>query len=280
MYRINSSRKMAPAVWEMDICTPEIAGKALPGQFIVLRIDEKGERIPLTVHDVDKEEGIVRIIFQEVGKTTKKLAGLREGDFLKDFLGPLGQPSEIEKFGRVVCVGGGVGTAVIYPEAKALKAAGNRIISVLGARNKELLILEEKMREISDELYITTDDGSSGRRGVVTEALKEILDKDKVDLVVAIGPVVMMKFVCRLTRVYEVKTVVSLNPIMVDGTGMCGSCRVSVGGETKFVCVDGPEFDGHQVDFEELRERNSRFREEEKVALSQCSCDRVNNCSS
>lgn len=267
MYRISSSRRVAPAIWEMDILAPEITERALPGQFIVLRIDEKGERIPLTIHDVNREEGTVRIIFQEVGKTTRRLSGLHSGDFLKDFLGPLGRPSEIEKFGRVVCVGGGVGTAVIYPEARALKEAGNRIISIIGARNKELLILEKKMRGISDELYITTDDGSYGRQGVVTEALKEILDDDKVNLVIAIGPVVMMKFVSQLTREYGVKTIVSLNPIMVDGTGMCGSCRVRVGEETKFVCVDGPEFDGHQVDFEELRERNSRFLEEEKVAL-------------
>ncbi len=214
MYQIKSSQRIAPAVWEMDIMAPEIVERALPGQFIILRIDAKGERIPLTIHDIDKKEGTVRIIFQEVGKTTKRLANLRAGDVLKDFLGPLGQPSEIEKFGLVVCVGGGVGTAVIYPEAKALRKAGNRIISVLGARNKEFLILEKKMRKVSDELYLTTDDGSCGRKGVVTGVLKEILDKDKVDLVVAIGPVPMMKFVSQLTREYKVKTVVSLNPIM------------------------------------------------------------------
>ncbi len=274
MYRIHFSRELAPAIWEMNILAPEIAERALPGQFIVLRIDEKGERIPLTIHDVDRKEGTVRIIFQEVGKTTRRLAGLTAGDFLKDFLGPLGRPSEVKKFGRVVCVGGGVGTAVLYPEAKALREAGNRIISIIGARSKELLILEKKMRGISSELYITTDDGSYGRRGVVTEALKEVLDKNKVDLVVAIGPVIMMKFVCQLTREYGVKTTVSLNPIMVDGTGMCGSCRVRVGEETKFVCVDGPEFDGHQVDFKELKERNYRFLEEEKVALEGHKCRR------
>ena len=272
MYRINSSRGLAPAIWGMDILSPEIAEKALPGQFIILRIDEKGERLPLTIHDVNKEEGMVAIIFQEVGKTTRRLAGLRGGDFVKDFLGPLGRPSRIKRFGRVVCVGGGVGTAVLYPEAKALREAGNRIVSIIGARNKELLILEKKMHQISDELYITTDDGSYGRRGVVTEALKEMLDKGGVDLVVAIGPVVMMKSVSQLTRAYGVKTTVSLNPIMVDGTGMCGSCRVRAGGETKFVCVDGPEFDGHQVDFEELTERNSRFLKEERVAMEGHKC--------
>ncbi len=272
MYRIYSSRRLASAIWEMGILAPEIAERTLPGQFVILRIDERGERIPLTIHDVNKEKGTVRVIFQEVGRTTRRLAGLEEGDSLKDFLGPLGRPSHIGKFGRVVCVGGGIGTAVLYPEAKALKGAGNYIISVIGARSKELLILEKRMREVSDELYITTDDGSSGRRGVVTGALKEILARDKVDLTVAIGPVIMMKFVCQLTREYGVKTIVSLNPIMVDGTGMCGSCRVRVGGKTQFVCVDGPEFDGHQVDFEELRERNTRFLKEERIVLEGHEC--------
>ncbi|MCD5398039.1 sulfide/dihydroorotate dehydrogenase-like FAD/NAD-binding protein [candidate division NPL-UPA2 bacterium] len=272
MYRIQASRELAPAIWEMDILAPEIAERALPGQFIILRIDEKGERIPLTIHDVGRKKGTVGIIFQEVGRTTRRLAALPVGGLLRDFLGPLGRSSEIERFGRVICVGGGVGTAVLYPEAKALREAGNRIISIVGARNKELLILEKKMREISHEFYITTDDGSYGRRGVVTGVLKEILDKNKVDLVVTIGPTMMMKFVCQLTREYGVRTTVSLNPIMVDGTGMCGSCRVRVGEETKFVCVDGPEFDGHQVDFKELTERNSRFLKEEKVAPGKHKC--------
>ena len=266
MFQIKSSSKIAPSINRIEILAPEIVNKWLPGQFIILRIDEKGERIPLTVNQVDKERSLLTIIFQEVGKTTRKLAALKEGDCLRDLIGPLGHPLEVKDYGKVVCVGGGVGTAEIYPEAKALKEAGCHLISILGARNKDLLILRDEMGKISDEIIFTTDDGSYGRRGLVTDPLGEVLAKDTVDMVIAIGPVIMMREVSKLTLPYKVKTIVSLNSIMVDGTGMCGSCRVTVGGRTKFACVDGPEFDGHLVDFNELLIRNRRFLEEEKIS--------------
>ncbi len=266
MFQIKSSSKIAPSINRIEILAPEIVNKWLPGQFIILRIDEKGERIPLTVNQVDKERSLLTIIFQEVGKTTRKLAALKEGDCLRDLIGPLGHPLEVKDYGKVVCVGGGVGTAEIYPEAKALKEAGCHLISILGARNKDLLILRDEMGKISDEIIFTTDDGSYGRRGLVTDPLGEVLAKDTVDMVIAIGPVIMMREVSKLTLPYKVKTIVSLNSIMVDGTGMCGSCRVTVGGETRFACVDGPEFDGHLVDFNELLIRNRRFLEEEKIS--------------
>ena len=267
MFEIKSFFRLAPSINRIEILAPEIASKWLPGQFIILRVDEKGERIPLTVNQVDKERGLLSIIFQEVGKTTKKLAKLKEGDCLTDLIGPLGRPLEVKDYGKVVCVGGGVGTAEIYPEAKALKEAGCYLTSILGARNKDLLILKDEMGKISDKVIVTTDDGSQGRRGLVTDALKEVLDKEKIDMVIAIGPVIMMREVSKLTLSYKVKTTVSLNSIMVDGTGMCGSCRVTVGGKTKFACVHGPEFDGHLVDFDELLIRNSRFLKEEKISL-------------
>lgn len=268
MFQIKSFSKIAPSINKIEIFAPEIVSKWLPGQFIILRIDEKGERIPLTVYQVDKEQSLLSVIFQEVGKTTRKLATLKEGDCLTDLIGPLGHPLEVKDYGKVVCIGGGVGTAEIYPDAKALKEANCHLISILGARNKDLLILKGEMEKISDEAIITTDDGSQGRRGLVTDALKEVLDKDTVDMVIAIGPVIMMREVAKLTEPYKVKTIVSLNSIMVDGTGMCGSCRVTVGGKTRFACVDGPHFDGHLVDFDELLIRNSRFLEEEKISLA------------
>ncbi len=250
-----------------EIEAPDIARKAKPGQFVIIRPNEKGERIPLTISKANPEAGTIRIIFQVVGKTTAYLSTFKEGDSILDVIGPLGKPTDIEKVGTVVCVGGGTGIAVLYPITKALKDAGNHVISIIGARSKNILILEDDMREASHELYITTDDGSYGRKGFVSDVLKELLDtRDDIKMVVAIGPVIMMKVICNITKEYGVKTLVSLNPIMVDGTGMCGACRVTVGGKVRFACVDGPEFDGHQVDFDELMKRLSMYREEEKVS--------------
>jgi len=240
-----------------------VAKKAQAGQFVILRIDEKGERIPLTIADYDREQGTITIIFMEVGKTTKQLGTLNVGDTIENFAGPLGVASEVKNYGTVVCVGGGVGIAPLYPIVRALKEAGNYIISILGAKNKKLLLLEEEIESFSDEIYITTDDGSKGHKGFVSDVLqKQIDNKEKIDMVMAIGPVIMMKVVADLTKKYDIKTLVSLNPIMVDGTGMCGGCRVSVGDKTKFACVDGPEFDGHEVDFNNLMLRNRRFLKE------------------
>ena len=267
MYEILEKKVLSDNVKLMKIKAPLVANKAKPGQFIILRIDEKGERIPLTIADYDEKKGTITIIFMEVGKTTKQLGMMNKGDSLLNFAGPLGMPSEIEKFGTVVCIGGGVGIAPLYPIIKALKQEGNKVISILGARNKSLLMLEKEIAEFSDELHIATDDGSKGTKGFVTTVLQKLIDDGKkIDIVWAIGPVIMMKVVVDLTKKYDLKTIVSLNPIMVDGTGMCGGCRVTVGGEIKFACVDGPEFDGHQVDFENLMLRNRRFVDEEKHA--------------
>ena len=242
----------------------EIVQKAQPGQFIILRIDEQGERIPLTIADLSKEKGTLTLVVQEVGFTTKKLGKLSEGDEILDVVGPLGRPSQVSKKGTVVCVGGGIGIAPVYPIAKKLKELGNKIISIIGARNKEILFWEQELKSISDELIITTDDGSCGKKGFVTDALKEIIDREeKIDEVFAIGPVVMMKAVADLTKAHNIKTVVSLNPIMLDGTGMCGGCRVDVADKKKFCCVDGPEFDAHQVDFDALIKRQEAYSKEE-----------------
>ncbi|MDH5187219.1 MAG: sulfide/dihydroorotate dehydrogenase-like FAD/NAD-binding protein, partial [candidate division WOR-3 bacterium] len=242
--------------------------KVQPGQFVVLRIYEEGERIPLTIADTDKEKGILKIVFQEVGKSTKLLGTLKAGDEIVDLIGPLGRATKIEKFGTVVCIGGGVGTPEIYPVAKALRQADNKVISIIGARSKNLLIMEKEMRDASDELYITTDDGTYGQKGFVTDELKRIIDRGtKIDHVLAVGPVVMMKAVSKLTQPYNIPTLVSLNPIMLDATGMCGVCRVEVGGETKFACVDGPEFDGHKVDFDLLIARQRIYLKEEKESM-------------
>jgi ferredoxin--NADP+ reductase len=230
-------------------------------------MDEKGERIPLTIADYNREKGLITLIFQEVGRSTTELGKLCQGDSLLDLVGPLGKPSEIEKFGRVICVGGGVGIAPIYPITRAMKQAGNEVISIIGARNAESLILEQEMKEVSDQLYVVTDDGSAGVKGFVTTKLQEVLAEGKPDLVAAIGPLVMMQAVSELTRPYNIKTVVSLNSIMVDGTGMCGACRVPVGQKTKFACVDGPEFDGHQVDWAIAAMRSRMFTQEEKTAM-------------
>lgn len=265
MYEIIEKQVLSDNVKLMKIKAPLVAKSANAGQFIILRIDEEGERIPLTIADYDKKDGTITIIFMEVGKTTKQLGLMKEGDKLLNFAGPLGVASEIEKYGTVVCIGGGVGIAPLYPIIRALKQADNKIITILGARNKNLLMLEKEIKEWSDELYIATDDGSKGTKGFVTTVLQKLIDDgEKINVVWAIGPVIMMKVVANLTRKYDLKTVVSLNPIMVDGTGMCGGCRVTVGDEIKFACVDGPEFDGHLVDFDNLMLRNRRFLREEE----------------
>ena len=265
MYEVIENTVLAEKVNRYRIRAPEIAKRRKAGQFIILRIDEDGERIPLTIADADPGEGTLTLVVQEVGKTTMRMTRLKPGDQLRDVVGPLGAPTHIEKFGTVVVIGGGIGIAPAHPIAQALKQAGNRVISILGARTKSLMIMEEEMRRASDEVLICTDDGSYGTHGLVTDVLKNLIGaQGKPDLVVAIGPVIMMKFVAKLTREYEIPTVVSLNPIMVDGTGMCGGCRVSVGGKSKFACVDGPEFDGHQVDFEELMKRQAFYQEQEK----------------
>ena len=267
MYEILEKQILSATVKLMKVKAPLVAKNAQAGQFIILRIDEEGERIPLTIADFDRKKGTITIIFMEVGKTTRQLGTLGVGDYLLNFVGPLGTASEIENFGTVVCIGGGVGIAPLYPIIRALKQAGNHVISILGARNEKLLMLEKEIEEFSDELFICTDDGSRGTKGFVSNILQNLIDEGKeINIVWAIGPVIMMKVVAELTRKYDLKTIVSLNPIMVDGTGMCGGCRVTVGGETKFACVDGPEFDGHLVDFDNLMLRNRRFiREEEKA---------------
>ncbi|RKY73138.1 MAG: sulfide/dihydroorotate dehydrogenase-like FAD/NAD-binding protein [Candidatus Latescibacterota bacterium] len=268
MAHITEKEELAPEIKRLVLSAPEVAKKIKPGQFIILRCGEKGERFPLTVVEQDEEKGTLTIIFQEVGSSTKRLGSLEDGEEVTDIVGPLGNPSEVKNFGTVVCIGGGVGTAVVYPVAKALKAAGNRLVSIIGAKNKQLVILEEQMREISDRLLVTTDDGSYGMHGFVTDALEKLIaDGLNIDRVVAVGPVVMMSAVCFITKKVGIQTVVSLNPIMVDGTGMCGACRVTVAGQTRFACIDGPEFDGHQVDFEELLRRQRMYLEEEKIAL-------------
>jgi NAD(P)H-flavin reductase len=265
MFRILYKETLATKIHLFKIEAPAIARKALAGQFVVVRIDERGERIPLTLADWDGKEGSVTLVFMEVGATTFRLALLKAGDSIADFVGPLGTPSHIDKFGTVVCVAGGVGAAPIAPIAKALKEKGNKIISILGARSKGLLFWEDKLRSVSHQLTVTTDDGTYGRKGVVTEPLKELLESgERVDQVIAIGPTIMMKFCALTTQPFGVKTIVSLNPIMVDGTGMCGCCRVSVGGVTKLACVDGPDFDGHQVDWDLLSARQRTYLEEEK----------------
>ena len=266
--QIIRKEELAPNIKLFEIDQPLIARKVQPGQFVVVRHNEKGERIPLTVADYDRDRGTITIIFQEVGKSTYEMGELTVGDTLLDVVGPLGQPSEIANYGTVVCIGGGVGIAPVYPITRALKDAGNHTIAIIGARTKELLFWEERFREISHELYITTDDGTYGRKGFVSDELQRLIDDGyKIDRVWAIGPAIMMKVVCDVTRPHQIKTIVSLNPIMVDGTGMCGACRVEVGGETKFTCVDGPEFDGHLVDFDLLMKRQSIYKEQEKLAL-------------
>lgn len=263
MYKILEKKELNPQVTSLTLDAPFIAKKVEPGQFVIVRIDEMGERIPLTVSDFDREKGTVTIVVQAIGYSTKKLVSKNVGDFLQDVVGPLGLKTEFGTPKKAIIIGGGVGCAIAYPQAKALHSMGVDVTVIAGFRSKDIVILEDEMKAVSNNLYITTDDGSYGRKGLVTEVLGELLKNDIYDLVIAIGPVIMMKFVSLTTKTYGIKTLVSLNPIMIDGTGMCGGCRVSVGGETKFACVDGPDFDGHLVDFDELMRRNSFYKEEE-----------------
>lgn len=265
MFLIKEKEVLNPQVVRMVIDAPHIARKALPGQFIILRVDEMGERIPLTIADYDREGGTVTIIFQIVGLTTEKLSKLEEGESLSDFVGPLGVPSHTEGIKRAAVIGGGLGTAIAYPQAKALFHAGAEVDAICGFRNKDLIILEKELKENTTRTFIATDDGSNGVKGFVTDILKEQIEKgEKYDVVIAIGPLVMMRAVSELTKQYGIKTIVSMNPIMIDGTGMCGGCRLTVGGETKFACVDGPDFDGHLVDFDEAIRRSRMYQPQEK----------------
>lgn len=267
MFKIVKREEMAKGTVVLnEIEAPLIAKKALPGQFVILKANETGERIPLTMAETDPEKGTITIIYMVVGKSTALFKDLKVGDGYQDVIGPLGKATHLEKVGRVVCVGGGTGVAVLHPITRAIKEIGNHVICIIGARNKDLLMLEDKMKAASHDLRICTDDGSYGHHGFVTDVLKEVLEEGDIQLCVAIGPVPMMKFVSKMTKEYNVKTMVSLNPIMVDGTGMCGGCRVSVGGKTKFACVDGPEFDGHAVDYDELMLRLQAYIEDEKAS--------------
>ncbi|HBC91645.1 MAG TPA: sulfide/dihydroorotate dehydrogenase-like FAD/NAD-binding protein [Pelotomaculum sp.] len=267
MYEIIEKEELGATIKLIKIHAPLVAGKALAGQFVILRIHDEGERVPVTIADFDREKGTITCVFQEVGRTTRELGTFKEGECLRDFVGPLGMPSHIENYGRVACVGGGVGVAPVYPIARALKEAGNEVISIIGARTKDLIFWEDRMGAASSELLVATDDGSYARKGFVTDLLKEVIEDKGIDLCLAIGPLPMMRAVCGLTKNYGIKTVVSLNSLMVDGTGMCGCCRVTVGGETRFSCVDGPEFDGHQVDFAELARRSTIYKDQEKISL-------------
>ena len=268
MYEILAKEALAPVVKLMVIAAPDVARKAKAGQFVIVRATEEGERIPLTIADYDRDEGTVTIVFQEVGKTTMHLGTLEVGDELASLTGPLGNPTEIENYGTVICAAGGLCIALVFPIARALREAGNYVITIIGARNKELIFWEDRMRSASDELIVCTDDGSYGRKGFVVDPLKELLEtRDDIGHIWVIGPAIMMKFTALATKPFNVPTTVSLNSIMVDGTGMCGSCRVEVGGETKFACVHGPEFDGHQVDWDLLLARQRIYLDEEKQAL-------------
>jgi ferredoxin/flavodoxin---NADP+ reductase len=270
VFKIIHAELLAPGVKRFVIEAPRIARKQRPGQFVILRIYEEGERIPVTIENSDPERGTVNIVVQSAGKTTQLLNSLNTGDHILDVVGPLGKPSEIANYGTVVVVGGGVGTAMAYPTASALKRAGNRVISIVGARNKELVILEPEMRAVSDALMITTDDGSYADKGFVTDKLRQLIENGtRIDLVVAVGPIVMMRAIAEMTRKENIHTVVSLNPIMIDGTGMCGGCRVLIDGKSEFACVDGPEFDAHRVDFAVLVQRNSMYRDAEARSLAE-----------
>jgi ferredoxin--NADP+ reductase len=268
MNKIVSKEHFSENVVKLEIEAPLIAKSRRAGHFVIVRVGEKGERIPLTIAGSDLEKGTITLVVQKIGVSSTKLCALNVGDEVTDVVGPLGKATHIENFGTVVCACGGVGTAPMLPIVEALKKAGNKVITVLAARTKELIILEEEMRKFSDEVIIMTDDGSYGTQGLVTNGVEGVINREKVDMCVTIGPAIMMKFVSLLTKKYEVPTVASLNTIMVDGTGMCGACRVSVGGETKFVCVDGPEFDAHQVDFDEMMMRMGAYRAEEQAAMA------------
>jgi len=277
MHKIISASFIAPNIKRFTIQAPKIAQKRKAGQFVIIRTNDHGERIPLTIADSDSEKGTIDIIVQGIGKTTKELNSLQSGDYISDIVGPLGKASHIENFGTAVSIGGGVGTAIAYPTAVALKQAGNHTISIIGGRTKEFVILEDEMKKVCDEVFVTTDDGSYGKHGIVTDQLKELIDSRKIDFVLAIGPIPMMKAVADVTREKGIQTVVSLNPIMVDGTGMCGGCRALVDNKTVFVCVDGPEFDAHKVDFKTLMTRNQSYLMAEKESLEnhECKLDKV-----
>lgn len=273
MFSILEKRKLNDSMTLMVVDAPYIARKAKAGQFIILRVNERGERIPLTIADYDREKGTVTIIYQVVGKTTMLLDTLNEGDGIRDFIGPLGKASELEGYKKAAVIGGGAGCAIAYPQAKALHAMGAKVDMIAGFRNTGLIILEDEMRAASDRLFVMTDDGSNGHKGFVTDALKKNIEEGAgYDLVVAIGPLVMMRAVCNLTKEYGIKTVISMNPIMIDGTGMCGGCRLTVGGKTKFACVDGPDFDGHEVDFDEAIQRSRTYSEMEREAARDFQC--------
>ncbi len=268
MFKILKKEALAPKTILMETYAPLIAKKAEPGQFIVIRVNEKGERIPLTIADFDREQGTITMVFQEIGKTTNLLGTKNVGEYISDILGPLGNPTETDRYGTVVTIGGGVGIAPVYPLSRKLKSLGNKVISIIGYRSKDFVFWEERMRSSSDELLIATNDGSYGAKGFVTDVLKNLIDKDThIDRIYAIGPAIMMKAVADLTRGYKIKTIVSLNSLMVCGMGMCGACRITVGGETKFTCADGPDFDAHLVNFDELMKRLNTYKEEEKISF-------------
>lgn len=271
MYKIIKKEVLNPQITRMEVEAPYVAKKVQAGQFIILRVNELGERIPLTVADYNREKGTVTIIFQAIGKSTKMLAQLNEGEFIQDFVGPLGVATHLDGVKKAAVIGGGLGTAIAYPSAKALHEKGAEVDIIAGFRNKDLIILEKELAQSSSRVFITTDDGSNGRKGFVTDMLKQLIEEgNQYDLVIAIGPLIMMKFVCQLTKQYGIKTIVSMNPVMIDGTGMCGGCRVTVGGETKFACVDGPDFDGHLVDFDEAMRRQQMYKNEERKACEDC----------
>lgn len=273
MFKILRKKALNSAVKLMEIEAPYIAKKAEPGQFIIFRVNEEGERIPLTIADYDREKGTVTIIFQEVGKSTKLLGAMNEGDYILDFVGPLGVASHFDGLKKVAVIGGGLGAAIAYPQAKKLHSLGVEVDSILGFRNKDIIILEKEMAAASSRLFITTDDGSNGNKGFVTEVLKKLIEEgNQYDMVIAIGPLIMMKVVSKLTKEYGIKTIVSMNPVMIDGTGMCGGCRLTVGGKTKFACIDGPDFDGHEVDFDEAMRRQLMYKSEEKKSLESHEC--------
>ena len=273
MFKIVRKQVLNPSVTLMDIDAPAIAAKAEPGQFIILRVNDEGERIPLTIADYDREKGTITIIYQIVGKTTSLLNELNEGDALLDFVGPLGTASHLEGYKHVAVIGGGLGTAIAWPQAKKLKSLGTKVDMIVGFRSKDIIILEDEFKAASDLLMVMTDDGSNGNKGFVTDALKSRIESGvKYDLVIAIGPLIMMKVVSNLTREYGIKTLVSMNPVMIDGTGMCGGCRLTVGGKTKFACVDGPDFDGHEVDFDEAMRRASMYKPSEALSMEQHRC--------
>ena len=272
-YKVLKKEFLNPQIFLMEIDAPLVAKKAEPGQFIILRIDEYGERVPFTVADFDREKGSITIIVQVVGKTTRDLSSLEAGDSLLDFAGPLGMPTELEGLKKVAVIGGGLGTAIAYPQAKKLSALGTEVHSITGFRDKSFIILDKEMAAVSDKAIITTDDGSNGIKGFVTDRLKELIESgEKYDAVIAIGPLMMMRAVCNLTKEYGIKTIVSMNPVMIDGTGMCGGCRVRVGGETKFACVDGPDFDGHLIDWESALNRQKMFKSHEQRVCEEGHC--------